>query len=37
MCHILEAGEMHSGIFGENLREGDQLEDLDVDGSIRLK
>ena len=32
MWHILEIGAMHSGFCWGNLRKGDQLEDLGVDG-----
>jgi hypothetical protein len=30
-------GEVHTGFWWGDLREGDHLEDLDVDGSIVLK
>jgi len=32
MWHVFEAGAMHTGFCWGNLREGDQLEDLGVDG-----
>jgi hypothetical protein len=30
-------GEVHTGFWWKDLREGDHLEDLDVDGRIILK
>jgi uncharacterized protein YjcR len=30
-------GEVHTGFWGGNLREGDYLEDLGIDGMIILK
>ena len=37
MWHVLETGEVHTGFWWDNLREGDHLEDLDVDGSLIFK
>ena len=37
MWHALEIGEVHTGFWWDNLREGDHLEDLDVDGSLIFK
>jgi len=37
MRHVWGTGEMHIGFWWEDLRESDNLEDLDVDGRRILK
>jgi hypothetical protein len=37
MWHVWGRGEVHTGLWWENLREGDHLEDPGVDGRIILK
>jgi hypothetical protein len=37
MWHVWGKGEVHTGLWWGNLREGDHLEDTDVDGRIILK
>jgi hypothetical protein len=37
MWHVWGTGEGHTGFWWENLREGDHLEGLVVDGRIILK
>jgi hypothetical protein len=37
MWHVWERGEVNAGLYWENLREGDHLEDRGVDGRITLK
>ena len=37
MRHIWGTGEMHTEFWWENLRERDDFENLDVDGSIKLR
>jgi hypothetical protein len=37
MWHIGGRGEVHTGFWWRNLREIDHLEELGVDGRIRLK
>jgi hypothetical protein len=37
MWHRWEKGEVPTGIWSENLKERDRLEDLGVDRSIKLK
>jgi hypothetical protein len=34
MWHVCETGEVQAGFWWGDLREGDQLEDLGVDGKI---
>jgi hypothetical protein len=37
MWHVIERLEMHKRIWCGNLKEGDCLEDLDIEGRIKLK
>jgi hypothetical protein len=37
MWHVWERGEVHTGFWCEDLREGDHLGDPGVDGSVILK
>jgi hypothetical protein len=37
MWHVWGKGEVHMEFWCENLREGDHLQDVDVDGTIILK
>jgi hypothetical protein len=37
MWHIQETGEMHMGIWWEDLRKRAHFQDLDIDGRIILK
>jgi hypothetical protein len=37
MWHVWRTGEFHNGFSWGDLRGGDQLEDLGVDGRIILK
>jgi hypothetical protein len=37
MWHVWETEEMHTGFWQRSLREGNHLEDLDVDGRTILK
>ena len=37
MCLIRGRGEVHTGFWFVNLREGDQVEDLGVGGRIKLE
>jgi hypothetical protein len=37
MWHVWGRGEVHTGLYWGNLREGDHLKDPDVDGRIILK
>jgi hypothetical protein len=37
MWHVRRRGEMHTGFWWGNLKEGDHLEDLGVDGEDRIK
>jgi hypothetical protein len=37
MWHVWGRGEVHTGLYWGNLREGDHLEDPGVDGRIILK
>jgi hypothetical protein len=37
MWHVWETAEAYTGFWWGDLRETDQLEDLDVDGRIILK
>jgi hypothetical protein len=37
MWHVWGRGEVHTGLYWENLREGDDLEDPGVNGRIILK
>jgi len=37
MWHVWVRGEVHTGFWWGDLREGDHLEDQGVDGSIILK
>jgi hypothetical protein len=37
MWHVWGRGEVHTGIWRENVRKGDHLEDPDVDGKIISK
>jgi hypothetical protein len=37
MQHVLETGEVHTGFWWGNRREGDHLEDAGVDEKITLK
>jgi hypothetical protein len=36
MCHISGAGEVHTGFWRGDPRQGDHLEDLVLDGTIIL-
>jgi len=37
MQHVLGGGEAHTGVWWQNSREGDHLEDTGIDGRIILK
>jgi hypothetical protein len=37
MWHVWGRGEVHTGLYWGNLREGDHLKDPDVGGRIILK
>jgi hypothetical protein len=37
MWHVWETGELHAGLWCEDLRERDHLEDLGLDVMIILK
>jgi hypothetical protein len=37
MWHVWGRGEVHTGLYWGNLREGDHLEDPGIDGRIILK
>jgi hypothetical protein len=37
MWHIWETGQMRKGLWWEDLRERDHLEDLGLDGRVILK
>jgi hypothetical protein len=37
MCHVWARKERDTGFWWENLKEGDHLEDLVIDGKIILK
>jgi hypothetical protein len=35
--HVARVGEVHTRLWWDNLKEGNQVEDLGVDGGIILK
>jgi len=37
MLYVQGRGEVHTGFWWGDLREGDHMEDLDVEGTIILK
>ena len=37
MQHVLGGGEAHTGVWWQNSREGDHLEDTGIDGRIIFK
>ena len=37
MWHLRRRGNVHTGFWRENLKEGDHLEDADIDGRVILK